>query len=274
MSYDNIAFSGGSNKGYSYIGILRALEKNNDQLLNIKNISGASIGSFFACLYTMDFKAKDLIEFLNIKINITDIDIDNLFTNYGVSSGEDIMSIFKHIISKKYNPDITFGELYKKTNKNLYITASCLTNYKIEYFSHYTHPNMKIIQAIRLSITIPYIFSTVEYDKKIYIDGAIFENLPLKEFNTGKTLGVLLRNKLDMLENIDPSIINDIQTFTLNILVFIRKKMYTEKYENLSIIKIDNDDLNPINFNLNNKEKTKLVINGYEQTSLFFKLNK
>lgn len=272
MLYENIAFSGGSNKGYSYIGILKVLEKNN--LLNIKNISGASIGSFFACLYTMDFRVKDLIEFLNIKINIDDINIDNLFLHYGISSGEDIIKIFKHIISKKYNPDITFEELYKKTKKNLYITASCLTTYEIEYFSHFTHPKMKIIQAIRLSITIPYIFSTIEYDKKLYIDGAIFENLPLKMFKNDKTLAFLLQNKLDIIENLEPRIINDIQSFTLNILVFIKRKMYIETYDNVKIININNDDLNPIDFNLSNKEKIKLIKNGYEQTSLFFKLNK
>ena len=269
--YENISFSGGSNRGYCYLGVLRAFEKYPHLFENIKNISGASIGSFFATLFCMGFNSKELVSFLNIKIKITDVDIETFFDKYGFSSGRDILSVFRKIISQKYNPEITFEELYVKTNKNLYIATSCLTRCEIDYLSRFTYPKMRIIDAIRMSISIPFIFTSVKMNDELYIDGALFERLPIKMFDLDKkTLGINLADKLDKMEKIIPNKITCVEDYTLNVLLFCKRMINKDSNINkIDILRIETQDVNPLDFGLNRELKIKLVSDGYRDTIRF-----
>lgn len=271
--YENITFSGGSNKGISYLGVLRCLEKNTDVLKNIKNISGASIGSLFATLVCMNFTYEDLIPFINMDFNIDDdLSIDNFLNQYGFSSGRLLIKKFKSIISKKFNPEITFEELYEITNKTLYISASSLAECKIIYFSHKNSPDMRIVDAIRFSISIPFIFTSPRLNDKYYIDGGIFERYPLKCFDQNKkTLAFNLINKIDKIEKTIPNEINGIGGFVLNIILFTRKHLKDDSdFKNIDIINIDTPDINPIKFDLDINEKKELIKCGYRDTLRFF----
>ena len=39
---------------------------------------------------------------------------------------------------------------------------------KTEYFSKYTHPDMKVIDALCMSIAVPFIFSSYRYNNMVY----------------------------------------------------------------------------------------------------------
>lgn len=266
--YENLAFSGGSNKGYSFIGVMKYLEENK---IEVKQISGVSIGSFFATLVCMEFSYKDLIPFINMSININDVSIDNLLDKYGFTEGNDIINIFKQIISIKYNPNITFADLYEKTKKTLYITSFCLNNQQIKYFNWETDPEMPIIMAIRLSISIPYIFTSNVYKNQHYIDGAVFEKISTSIFKSGKTLAFFL---VDNSENIDYTEIKNIEDFSLSFLLCCKKKLQqpNPKIENTDLIEIVTENLNPIDFNISKETKLKLIKNGYVSIKKYFSI--
>ena len=99
--YKNLVLSGGSSKGYSYIGVLKSLEENN-MIKDIENFIGTSVGSIFASLFSMGFKSVELKEYMNEKFEITDINIEYLLENYGVCSGNEIMNYVGNVIEKKY----------------------------------------------------------------------------------------------------------------------------------------------------------------------------
>ena len=63
------------------------------------------------------------------------------------------------IKSKNLSVDITFKELYELTRKLLIITGTNLTKKQGEYFSFLTTPDMKLIDAIRISTSIPFYFT-------------------------------------------------------------------------------------------------------------------
>ena len=46
--YENLAFEGGGAKGYAYIGAVRVLEEEGIYPLNVRRVTGTSIGSMFA----------------------------------------------------------------------------------------------------------------------------------------------------------------------------------------------------------------------------------
>ena len=95
---DTLCFSGGGVKGFAIIGVLEYLEKNNNlDILLIKNYVGTSCGAIISFLLSINYSINEIKEFIlnfNFNILINDIDIDNIFINYGIDNGNKIIYIF------------------------------------------------------------------------------------------------------------------------------------------------------------------------------------
>lgn len=205
--YNNLVLSGGAFKCSAFIGCLKFLEENN-HVSNIKNVIGSSAGSIIACLYCLGFTAdamrdifiKSFALYTNREL---DSDVENMFDfidKMGIEDAEVISKMLSDILLNKYNvSEISFIELAKKTGKNLIITGSNLSLVKTDYFSVNTHPDMSIYQAIRISISIPYIFKPVIFNEMLYTDASLFNNFPLDFFDSKipyqNTISILLETK-------------------------------------------------------------------------------
>ena len=264
----NIAFSGGGIYGITYCGIVKALEEHN--ILNsLEVFIGTSAGSIIATLLVLGYNSQEIhdliygIDFNNIR-DITTENILSFLVNYGVDSGNKILSILKIIIKgKTNNPDITFSELYQQTNKKLIITGTNLTSKKTEYFDYIKTPNMEVSLAIRISISIPILFSPITYKEQLYIDGCILDNFPIHKLpNDNTTIGISLQNtRGNNIDNIEDYIFSIISSLT-NEFEYLR----THDYNNHIIyIKIP-CHITPLEFDINNENKELLVLEGYNQT--------
>ena len=271
MNINNLVFSGGSIKALVYIGCIRALEEFN-LVDSIKTVAGTSAGGIFSLLYVLGYSSKELTSLtmgLNFSIfkDITTETILAFMNNYGIDTGEKLVKLIKILINKKVNDEnITFQQLFDKTNKKLILTGTCLNKNRIEYFSYKTHPNMKIIDAIRITFSIPLIYNKVEYENDIYIDGAIMDNYPIQIFKQYKdtTLGFLISNNDCNFK------INDITSYIKSIMscVNCRLKHYQQIGFEDNTIELKTD-INGLNFNLNLEEKSKLIETGYNQTKKY-----
>ena len=198
MEYDTICMSGGGLNGFAFIGALEYLNNTNYININsIKNFVGTSIGSVFALLLVCGYLPLELgdfiIDFNFTKINL-DISIENIFTNYGISNGERVEYIINSFIKNKFNIDnITFKQLFELTNKNLIIIGTNFTKSREEAFSYNKTPDMSVITAVRISISIPVFFTPVLYNNDYYVDGCITNNFPLKYCNENTTIGLYVR---------------------------------------------------------------------------------
>ena len=268
MSFNKLSLSGGSNKGYCYIGVMRTLEEFNT-MKDIDTIAGTSIGSFFATLIAMGFSYTDLLNFINEEVEFKDISLENFINTYGFTEGSEIINLMIKIIEQKYYKEITFKELFKVSKKKLIIIATCLDDVKQVYFSHETEPDMKIIEAIRLSISIPFIFSAKKYKGKTYIDGGLMENTPQHIFKkTDKVLTFVLKN--DNKDTNKPE--DNLENYILQVFSCVKEKLINKienPYMNICYIKIDS--INPINFNLNKETKLKLYNIGYKISRNYLK---
>ena len=94
-----------------------------------------------ATLFCMNFKVKEFEEYIKKDLHIEDINIEYLFDKYGFYSGKEIINIILELIKTKYDENITFSKLYKKTKKELVICVTDLKKYKIEYLTYKTYPN-------------------------------------------------------------------------------------------------------------------------------------
>lgn len=260
---DTICISGGGLRGITFIGVLEYLEsiKYIDISL-INNFVGTSIGSIICFILSLNYTIVELKKFLlyfNFNILETEIDICTLFDNFGINKGDSIILILKNFLFKKYNiNDITFKEHFNLTNKKLIIIGTNFTKGTEAIFNYINTPSMSVILALRISLSIPLIFTPVLYESEYYIDGALSNNFPTNHCNLKTTLGIYIKKcRHNNLDNIFSLISGCIKIITDNISLKFNQNT-------LNIIEICDDYVGMINFNLDINNKLKFIDNGKE----------
>lgn len=193
---DNISFGGGAVKGLAHVGVLEALKKNG-LLPRIRRASGTSIGAFIAAIFAIGYDPGYMKEII-LK--------ENLFHFFDMSGGYILKFITTLLKKKSLDENLTFGQLHELGQKNqlfkdLYVTGVTIKNKKIKLriFSHETDPSMSIAYAVRISMAIPLLFVPGYYNGRLYWDGGIRLNLPIRIFDDEKYLnGFTLINGINM----------------------------------------------------------------------------
>lgn len=187
-NFSSLCFAGGALKSLTIIGALRYLEEIK-AIKDVKHVVGTSAGAVASFLYTIGFTSKDMEEFAydifmdEDFISFDPNDVCNILQTFGIDSGERLERLFKSALRKKMNrDDITFIELAKVTGKNLVICVTNLTQERHEMWNVDNHPNMSVIKALRISSSIPVIFSPMTVNGDIYIDGGLYNNFPIDYF--------------------------------------------------------------------------------------------
>ena len=155
-----IALSGGGVKGFAHLGVLKALEEKGIEADILAGISaGAIVGSFIAA----GKKPTEVMELINendffdfAKLGIPDrgfFTLGNMTENLEKSLGVK-----------------TFEEL----KIPFYVGAANIEKARMEYFS-----SGELVKIIQASASIPVLFSPVEINGDLYVDGGLFENIPV-----------------------------------------------------------------------------------------------
>ena len=168
MSFDEIntlVLSSGGAKTIAFIGAIKGLEDIN-LLKNIKKFVGVSGGSLISLLLILGYTSDEMYNKI-LETNISHLqkkEYFKIFNYFGIDSGNKFVGWIQRLIIEKLGPNtelITLKELYDKTGKELIITVSNLCRYRVEYLDHINHPNLSISTAIRMSISIPLLFTAV-----------------------------------------------------------------------------------------------------------------
>ena len=185
----NIVFSGGGFKCWAYIGTIQALYEHKTP--DLEHVVGVSAGSFFGLLFILRFPWEVLLQFfmdLNFK-ELFDIDIDNVLTQQSLFAGIKFTNTAREVISYMIDPDITFEDLRKHTSIKLTMNAMNITDGVLEYFNYQLTPKIKVIDAIRASCCLPFIFPPYTINKKLYYDGGLCNNCPVDILDEVDTIG-------------------------------------------------------------------------------------
>lgn len=192
-----LCLSGGGTHGICYLGAIEYLEINDYfKLSNIDTFVCTSVGSIICFLFNIGYTVEDIKSFiLDFDFKKFEPHIDSIFflTNFGIDNGNKIITTIKIFLFKKISlNDITFKELFEKTNKKIKIFTTNYTKSRSEMFSVDTFPNVSVINAIRMSISVPFLFTPVEFNNSYYIDGGITNNFPIRYCDPNNTLGILI----------------------------------------------------------------------------------
>lgn len=285
MIITNIVIDGGGSKGIAFCGAIKALEEKNI-LKNIKNIIGSSAGAIIALLLSMKLSADEIEDIMN-GINFDELK-DKRFgammklyffvKKYGKYKGDNFLKIIENILEKyTNNKNITFRQLFIKYKINLVITGSNISRGIIEYFNHIYSPNMPVKIALRISMSLPYVFEAVRYNDCLYVDGGILNNYPFWYFgDTKHTIGLKLMKPIEKKNDIinDNYIeINNIKKFS----IYLMKAM-AYQIERLDVrddywkrtIGINTYDIQTTDFDISEENKNLLIKEGYESVIKYF----
>lgn len=173
-------------RGIYIIGALKELiDKNIIIMDNIKSIYGTSIGSVIATLLALNLNWNDVIDYFINKPWGKNIELPH---NILLSTYND-----KGIINKKYinmllltffkykniKYDITMLDFYNINNIELHFYTIRINDFKLIDLSHKTHPNLKVLDAIYMSCSMPILFKPLMYKDSYYIDGGLLNSYPL-----------------------------------------------------------------------------------------------
>lgn len=266
-----LVLSGGGFKGIAMLGLLYKLYKHG-LLKDIKTIAGSSIGAIIGFLISIGYSPKKIYKIIK-NINFTDvmtINQRNLFKTGGINDGSDIINLLKDSMnSLELSPDLTFGELYEKKNIKLIITGTCLNTNSVEYFSmDKGDSNMRILDAVRISMSFPFVFTPVEYNGKLYIDGGCMDNFPIDIFTAEermeKMIGIHLKNYIEK-----KIIINTIEDYCLSIINCLIFKFNDIKNKNKYLIDLElKTNIIPTHV-LTKEEMKNMFKNGFNYKLIF-----
>ena len=190
---NDLFIGGGGYSGFHFIGALEYIHQKN--LLDLKNFYGTSIGALIGTLYISGTEPKSMINMFQ-KIKLEDI-VKYEFTN--IQNGlldDSLLDTLVSFVTDKYKADINLYEFSKITKVNINIYATNVTKNEYTCLSNETNPEVKLKDALKASMSIPFLFKPVEINGEIYIDGCcknLYGSPPKEIFIRGYS--IILNNK-------------------------------------------------------------------------------
>ena len=300
MEINKLAFSGGAIRGIAYVGIFKKIEelvyerklaeakddfdssKCNIPIFNIKTICAVSSGSIFSLIYLLNYTYAEMLEEVMTKNfdNLKNVRIMNFISKYGLDDGSNIMEWLGSLMKRKgVDPNVTLKEFYELNKIDFQIMATNLNKYCYKKFNYIETPDLKVLDAIKMSMSVPFLFTMNKYEGDIYVDGGLIDNYPIRAFNgdLNNFLGFKLIYFGEMHTHNMNEKIDNIESYIYNILCcyIVQKERITtlwEEYKNCTVyITTIQSQVSGMNFGLNNAEKHALIEIGYNSLNNYFK---
>jgi NTE family protein len=142
-----------------------------------ESIRGTSAGSMFAVLLAIGIPVNEIIEYIVKRPLHKWFKLD--ITQHAFVSGECITELLAPLFHAYDVPlTITMKEFYERSNVDIYLYTTGVTELNTVELHHSTHPNLPIMTAVTMSCSIPIMFPPVLYEGEYYIDGALFCHCP------------------------------------------------------------------------------------------------
>ena len=270
-----LALSGGGVRGAAHIGAIKALKENG---IKIDAVAGTSAGSIVAALLGMGYTTDEMIKLFNyFSKSVMAISPKYMFSGIKEKRGIKLGGL-----TTSFNIESAIEEAGKlkniKTIKDIKLPISIpatdlisdreiiFTNCNELKGEEYIH-DIEIGKAVRASSTFPGMYAPFDYKKYQFVDGGIFDNLPVveaKKLGIDKVIAIKFKLKsprkqntiyniamqsLDLMtENLIKDSINksdyvieidlrDVKPFNISKLEFCYREGYTQTLDNIIKLK-------------------------------------
>ncbi len=192
--FRNLVFEGGGVKGIATIGAMEILRQRG-YLDHIGRVGGTSAGAINALIFALGYSIEEQREILE-STNFRDFmdssfgvirDIRRLARQFGWHKGDFFRDWLGDLIKARLGKvDATFADLKAKEGApDLYVIGTNLSTGFAEIFSAERHPDMRLIDSVRISMSIPLFFAAKRHGERdeVYVDGGVQLNYPVKLFD-------------------------------------------------------------------------------------------
>lgn len=186
MNIKHIVLSGGAYNGLSTFGCIKTLhEKNIYNINNIENIYGTSVGAIIGAILCITPNLENVHDYILNRPWQKDIIITPEMIFESITKKGIMDKMFMHVIFDKLlksvnlSPLITLKEFYEYSKIKLHIFTIDVNSFEIIKMSYETRPKIKLIDALYMSCSIPFVFQPIVAENKCYIDGGCLCNYPL-----------------------------------------------------------------------------------------------
>lgn len=225
--------------------------------IKIDAVSGTSAGSIVAALYGMKYNTDEIIKLFRYFAK----SVMSISPKYLLTEMREIRGIKLGGLTSSYNLESAIQEAAKLKEINniqdikipISIPATDLISDEEIIFTNYKRlegekyiKNIEIGKAVRASASFPGMYAPFNYEKYQFVDGGIFDNLPVEEvkkLDVDKIIAIRFKCKTPRKQNTAYNIaMHSLDLMTENI---VKEKVKLSDY----IIDIDLKDVKPFNIN-------------------------
>tara|TARA_B100001094_G_C18090599_1_gene750194 strand:- start:311 stop:1261 length:951 start_codon:yes stop_codon:yes gene_type:complete len=217
---NTLVFSSGGVKGIMFLGCAAAL-KERGILNNITHYIGCSAGAIASAILAAGVDPREMF---SKSLYIDPCDWNSRITaTQGLIKARRFKAMLERFLGdvtlKELKPRITFSSLNLHKRKTIYLDTR-------------THPDLKLVDAVMMSCSIPILFPTVEYKGEYYVDGAVCDPFPIHlAENPNTTLGINInpfneyQQNMNMYKSITTIGVNSFKAIALSLFSAVMREM-------------------------------------------------
>jgi NTE family protein len=256
MSEIDLVLSGSGIKFPVFVGSLEAIIEKYE----IKRIAGTSGGGLVAAAYASGIsvdRIKQILLDTDFR-KFRDFSLYSLFFKFGIFSGNRL---------EKWLDNIFEGKCFKDLEMECKVIATDLMKSDYVVFSNTNTPNEKLSKAVRMSISIPFVFG---YVNKLIVDGFITGNYLIDIFddNERPTIGLLVKSTADTSVEKRFIFIWNYISYILEAFQRSNENQHISEAHWANTIPINVEGFSSISFNMSKDDKIKLMKIGYDAVRL------
>ena len=279
---------GGAYNGIYTIGALNHLVKQHIfDIEDIENIYGTSAGALIGAILCLRVDWDTIINYIVERpwerdLIFTPDMMFNMIPSKGILDSSYIRIFFENLLkAKNLSSNITLSEFYDFSKIHLFLFAVEVNTFDVVKISHKSHPDLKLIDAIFITCSIPFLFQPTYLNNTYLVDGGVICNYPLDYCiedgaKEDEILGIQFHLNKDTTRYIDPSTnILYYGYYMFDKLIGVARKSPTKTIPNQVIIPCDSLNIPTAVKILNNKEfRIQYIKKGEECAELFLSYNK
>lgn len=276
VDFDTLVLSGGAVKGMVILGSLQ-YAKDFYLLNNITTYIGTSVGGIICYLLAIGYTPIEIVVYICTKglvEKLQHFDLVSMVNGGGAASYHHIQEVLEKMTISKIGYLPTLQDIHTRFNKTLIFVTYNISKNKAEYLDPENYPNLPCITAIRMTSNIPLVFEHFKYGDSFYIDGGVSNNFAIEvaEKRGNKILGIILWEMEDEFDLLSTTNILEYIFKLIRIPVSQDMKHKLDNYsrDKCKVMKLEYNDISPLDFNITAKDKLDMFSNGYQQMKDLF----
>jgi len=265
-----LVLSGGGMKVVSMVGALRVLE-DKGLLKSVRRVSGVSAGAWVGFMMSCGFSIKKMEQLIleldfGVIRNISPESFLGFPETYGIDDGSKLMKFLESVLRNaiKVEPHTTFANL-SKNNIHFRCWATDLVTYLPREFSLKETPNVRIVDALHASMSIPFYYTPVidQVTGHYLSDGGIQGALPMYNLTDEECKYALGIGFSNILSDKNPEDVIDFMSRVFSSIVIAQNNYIMKKWQH-NIIKIPVNEITSLDFEISREGRVKLLKRGFD----------